>query len=190
MSKDLKLPEISEKDFRCLADTDDLIRRYGNPVIIRSEEKHDLVCMAREYYERMVQERNQMRREENIRYWIYEFSMPLETKQKLDRICASYEMTMDEFFQSAVAAAIRRAETDPEGLRREWEEIEAGSESGMEIQLVRCYPVYQGETEAQALNRKLAEETEQESDDPGIGQGRACHPEECMGTINEQKEEK
>lgn len=131
MSKDLKLPEISEKDFRCLADTDDLIRRYGNPVIIRSEEKHDLVCMAREYYERMVQERNQMRREENIRYWIYEFSMPLETKQKLDRICASYEMTMDEFFQSAVAAAIRRAETDPEGLRREWEEIEAGSESGI-----------------------------------------------------------
>lgn len=189
MSDELKLPEITEKEFHCLADTDDLIRRYGNPVIIRSEEKTDLICMAREYYERMVQERNQLLGEGNIRYWIYEFRMPLEIKQKLDRICASYEMTMDEFFQSAVAAAIRRAETDPEGLRREWEEIEAGQESGMEIQLVRCYPVYQGETEAQALKRKLAEEAEQESDDPGIGQGRACHPEECMGTINEQKEE-
>lgn len=190
MSEDLKLPEISEKDFLCLAETDDLIRRYGNPVLIRSEEKHDLVCMAREYYERMVQERTQMRREGNIRYWIYEFSMPLEMKQKLDRICASYEMTMDEFFQSAVADAIRRAERDPEGLRREWEENEEEAESGMEIQLVRCYPVHQGETEAQALRRKLKEEAEQESDDPGIGQGRACRPEECMETINEQKEEK
>lgn len=167
MSEELKLPEISEKDFRCLADTDDLIRRYGNPVLIRSEEKHELVCMAREYYERMVQERNQLRGEENIRYWIYEFSMPLEMKQKLDRICASYAMTMDEFFQSAVAEAVRRAERDSEGLRREWEEIESDSESGMKVQLVRCYPVYQGETEAQALNRKLAEETEQEADDPG-----------------------
>ena len=167
MSEDMKLPEISEKDFLCLVETDDLIRRYGNPVIIRSEEKTDLICMAREYYERMVQERTQLPGEGNIRYWIYEFRMPLEMKQRLDRICASYEMTMDEFFQSAVAAAIRRAERDPEGMRREWEEIEAGSESGMAIQLVRCYPVYQGETEAQALNRKLAEETEQEADDPG-----------------------
>ena len=190
MPEDLKLPDISGKDFRCLADTDDLIRRYGNPVIIRSEEKHDLVCMAREYYEHLVREMNHLRGEENIQYWIYEFSMPLEIKQKLDRICASYEMTMDEFFQSAVADAIRRAERDPEGLRREWEEIEDGLESGMTIQLVRCYPVYQGETEAQALRRKLKEEAEQESDDPGIGQGRACHPEECTETINEQKEEK
>lgn len=70
MSEDLKLPEISEKDFLCLVETDDLIRRYGNPVLIRSEEKHELVCMAREYYERMVQERNQLRGEENIRYLV------------------------------------------------------------------------------------------------------------------------
>ena len=173
MSKDLKLPEISEKDFRCLADTDDLIRRYGNPVIIRSEEKHDLVCMAREYYEHLVQEINHLRREGNIRYWIYEFSMPLEIKQKLDRICSSYEMTMDEFFQSAVADAIRRAERDPEGLRREWEEIEEEAESEMAIQLVRCYPVYQGETEAQALRRKLKEEAEQEAADPGDRTGES-----------------
>ena len=96
MPEDLKLPDISEKEFLNLVDTYDLIRRYGNPVVIRSEEKPDLVCMAREYYEHMVQERTQMLGEGNIRYWIYEFSMPLEIKQKLDRICASCQLPTTE----------------------------------------------------------------------------------------------
>ena len=74
----LKIPEISAEEFRACVDQDDFLRRYGNPVVIRSSGQRDVVCMAREYYERLMQERNLFIDDENIKYWIYEFSMPWE----------------------------------------------------------------------------------------------------------------
>ena len=84
----LRIPEISVEEFRAYVDQDDFLRRYGNPVVIRSGGQRDVVCMAREYYERLMQERDLFIDDENIKYWIYEFSMPWEKKLEFDRVCA------------------------------------------------------------------------------------------------------
>ena len=92
-----------------------------------------------------------------IKYWIYEFEMSEKARQAFEAACASYEMTEDEFFQFIISDAIRRAEEDPEGYKQQCRE--ALEESEYEVRLVRYYPVYKGETEAQAYKRKLAEES-------------------------------
>jgi len=161
----LKIPEISAEEFRACVDQDDFLRRYGNPVVIRSSGQRDVVCMAREYYERLMQERNLFIDDENIKYWIYEFSMPWEKKLEFDRVCAKCELTPNEFFEAAVTDAIRRAESDADGLRNDCKELEEHPELGLQIQLVRFYPVFKGETKAQALKRKLAEESIEGADE-------------------------
>ena len=159
----LKLPEISAEDFTRHMAEDDFLLRYGNPVVIRRDDKRDLLCMAWEYYERLCgqigaleSELNTLREDENIKYWIYEFVMPEKTRQVFEAICTLHELTTDEFFQAAVLESIRKAEADPEGYRRSCMEAQESTESN--IKLVRFYPVYKGETEAQAYKRKLAEE--------------------------------
>lgn len=62
----LKIQEISAEEFRACVDQDDFLRRYGNPVVIRSSGQRDVVCMAREYYERLMQERDLFIEDENI----------------------------------------------------------------------------------------------------------------------------
>lgn len=163
----LRLPKISEEDFCAYADREEFLRQYGNPVIIRGKNQRDLICMAREYYERLMQDLSMFIEDENIKYWIYEFSMPWEKKLEFDRACAMCEMTPDEFLEEAVTDALRRAGTDPEGLKRDRKEIEEHPKSGLQIHLVRYYPVFKGETEAQALKRKLAEEAAQEKEGDG-----------------------
>ena len=63
----IKIPEISADEFRACEDQDDFLRRYGNPVMIRSNGQRDVVCMAREYYERLMQERDLFIEDENIK---------------------------------------------------------------------------------------------------------------------------
>ena len=93
---------------------------------------------------------------ERIKYWIYEFEMSEKARRKFEAICTLCELTEDEFFEAAVLYAIRRAEAAPESFRREC--LEAIDSAEYEIRLIRHYPVYIGETEAQAYKRKLAEE--------------------------------
>ena len=157
----LRLPEISEEDFCAYADREDFLRRYGNPVIIRGKNQRDLVCMAREYYERLMQDLGMFIEDENVKYWVYEFSMSWEMKLEFDRACTMCEMTPDEFVEAAVTDVLRRVETDPEGLKRDRKEIEEHPEQGLQMHLVRYYPVFKGDTEAQALKRILAEEAAQ-----------------------------
>lgn len=121
--------------------------------------------MARECYEwlrgqidALESELEVLQEDENIKYWIYEFEMPWEKKLEFDRACAMCEMTPDEFFESAVEDALRRAKSDPEGLQKDKKEILEHPELRLQMRVVRSYPVYKGETEAQALKRKLAEE--------------------------------
>ena len=92
--------------------------------------------------------------DDRIKYWIYEFDMPEEKKKEIEEFCTLHELTIDEFAEAAVRHFIDREKSDPEGLRKDMEEMEKDSE----IRLIRCYPVYKGETEAQALKRTLAEE--------------------------------
>ena len=159
----LKLPEITAEDFSKHMAEDDFLLRYGNPVVIHGDDKRDLICMAWEYYERLCRqidalesELESMHEDANIKYWIYEFEMPEKTRQEFEAICALHELTTDEFFQAAVLDAIRKAEADPEGYKQSCMEAQESAES--DIRLVRYYPVYKGETEAQAYKRKLAEE--------------------------------
>ena len=52
-----KLPRIniiSQQEFCTHSSDDDFLRRYGNPVAIRSDDGMMLVCMAVEYYEQMT----------------------------------------------------------------------------------------------------------------------------------------
>ena len=105
--------------------------------------------------------------DENIKYWIYEFSMPWEKKLEFDRACAMCEMTPDEFLEAAVTDVLGRAKTDPEGLKRDRKEIEEHPEQELQMHLVRYYPVFKGETEAQALKRKLAEEAARKKEEEG-----------------------
>lgn len=91
-----------------------------------------------------------------IKYWIYEFEMSEKARQEFDAVCALHELTPDEFMETALLDAIHRAKTDPEGYRKSC--MEAQQAAGDDIRLVRYYPVYKGETEAQAYRRKLAEE--------------------------------
>lgn len=91
-----------------------------------------------------------------IKYWIYEFEMSEKTRQGFEAVCALHELTPDEFMEAALRNAIHRAKTDPEGYRKSCMEIQQSAND--DIRLVRYYPVYKGETEAQAYKRKLAEE--------------------------------
>ena len=102
---------------------------------------------------------NELNKEDDnrIKYWIYEFDMPEEKKKEIKEFCALHELTIDEFAEAAAKHFIEREKSDPEGLRKDIEEMEKDSE----IRLIRCYPVYKGETEAQALKRTLAEEAEE-----------------------------
>ncbi len=96
---------------------------------------------------------------DRIKYWIYEFEMSEKKLQEFEAVCALHELTPDEFMEAALRDAIHRAKTDPEGYRKSVMEMQQSEDD--EIRLVRCYPVYKGETEAQAYKRKLAEEKAQ-----------------------------
>ena len=45
------LPIISEEELREHIEDDNFFRRYGNPVVVRSKGRKDIVCMAWEYYQ-------------------------------------------------------------------------------------------------------------------------------------------
>lgn len=154
MKERMYMPEISEEEFMINIEKDDFLCRYGNPVLIREKNGDGLVCMAAEYYERMMQELEGFREEEKIRYWIYEFEMPQEIKEKLERIAAKNEMTVDEFCESVLLSAVRHPE-EAESVCREYEQQ---PDKEPVIRLVRSYPVYKWETEAQALKRAITEE--------------------------------
>ena len=162
-SEYLKIPEISAEDFARHMAEDDFLLRYGNPVVIRIDDKRDLLCMACEYYERLCgqidaleYELDDLLEDENIKYWIYEFEMSEKMRQELEAVCALRELTPDEFMEAALRDGMHRAKTDPKGFRKSCIEIQQAGDD--DIRLVRFYPVYKGETEAQAYKRKLTEE--------------------------------
>lgn len=93
--------------------------------------------------------------DDRIKYWIYELEMSEEANRMLEKQLALCEMTLDEYACAAVQSVI----ADPQGARRFHEELKTHPEDGLDIRLIRYYPVYKGETEAQAKRRKIAEET-------------------------------
>ena len=82
--------------------------------------------------------------EEKIKYWIYQFEMPEEDKKFFDRALEMLGMTPNEFFKAAVEYAMKHPAVDPDPI--------------IDIKQVRCYPVYEGETDEEALERQLEKE--------------------------------
>ena len=152
----LPLPEVSQEELFACVDYDDFLRRYGNPVIVKSEGYGDLVCMAREYYEHLVLDLEYYREQDPTDYWVYEFSATEERKQEFQKAAAQHGMTMDEYLVDIVESALKQVRFDPE---RPQEELIQKAERESGIRLVRYYPVYKGETEEQAFLRKLEQET-------------------------------
>ena len=54
---------ISQQEFCEHIEDDDFLRRYGNPVAIRSEGGSILICMAIEYYERLTGQKIEIKTE-------------------------------------------------------------------------------------------------------------------------------
>jgi PHD/YefM family antitoxin component YafN of YafNO toxin-antitoxin module len=48
------MPEISVSEFREHIEEDDFPLRYGNPVVINSDNGKKLVCLSWEFYERLM----------------------------------------------------------------------------------------------------------------------------------------
>ena len=160
-----KLPRITEDEFVAHLDDDNFFEEYGNPVVILSKEHGELVCMSYAYHERLHREIEAAQeaaseasmptdQEREIDYWIYEFQMPDEEKKRLLDMAASLGMTSDEFIQ----ASFRYAMDHPEEPEREAKLQQIQRANALSIRLVKMYPVYQGETEAQAYRRVKEEE--------------------------------
>lgn len=95
--------------------------------------------------------------ESNIRYWIYEFEMSDKTAEMMENVCSQLRLTLDEFFEEALKYAVRLAGEELEEFTKSC--LEAEQSSDIDIKEIRHYPVFKGETEALALDRKLQEET-------------------------------
>lgn len=165
MNKWDRLPRITEDEFVAHLDDDHFFEEYGNPVVIQSKEHGELVCMSYAYHERMHKEIEAAReavskasmptgQTKEIDYWIYEFQMPDEEKKRLLDMAASLGMTSDEFIQ----ASFRHAMDHPDESEKEARLQQIQQANSLGICLVRMYPVYQGETEAQAYQRAVKEE--------------------------------
>lgn len=159
-----RLPRITEDEFVAHLDDDNFFDAYGNPVVIQSKEHGELVCMSYAYHERMQSEIEAAQedvskasmstdQEREIDYWIYEFQMPDEEKKRLLDMAASLGMTSDEFIQTS----FRYAMDHPDESEKEAKLQQIRQANALGICLVRMYPVYQGETEAQAYRRAVRE---------------------------------
>ena len=175
----LCLQEISQQEFCDHFDDNDFFLAYGNPLIINCDSGSKIVAIAWPLAERMLrmagrgdeadevirkcaeqyeQEQCDSEDDDRIKYWIYEFEMPDETRTEIETYCETHELTADEYFEAAVRYCMDLSRQDPEVFNKIRDEMQAIKEDEYKIRLVRMYPVYKGETEAQALKRKLAEE--------------------------------
>lgn len=159
------LPRITEEEFVAHLEEDSFFCEYGNPVIIQSKEHGELICMSYAYYERLQRQLEAARaavsepsipaeQAREIAYWIYEFQMPEEEKKKLLDRAAALGMTSDEYVQ----AIFRQAMEHPDEAEKEVRLQQIQRANIQNTRMVRMYPVYQGETEAQALKRAMEEE--------------------------------
>lgn len=172
MNKLDRLPRISEDEFVAHLDDDSFFEEYGNPVVIQSKEHGELVCMSYAYHERIHREIEAAQeavseasiptdQKREIDYWIYEFQMPDEEKKRLLDMAASLGMTSDEFIQ----ASFRYAMDHPDESEKEAKFQQIQQANALGICLVRMYPVYRGETEAQAYRRSKEEERQRRQSD-------------------------
>lgn len=167
-----RLPRITEEEFVAHLEEDSIFSEYGNPVVIQSKEHGELICMSYAYYGRLQRKLEAARaavsavsipaeQTREIAYWIYEFQMPKEEKKRLLDRAAALGMTSDEYVQMV----FRHAMEHPDEAEKEAGLQRIQQANMQNTRMVRMYPVYQGETEAQALKRAREEEHQRRESD-------------------------
>lgn len=166
------LPRITEEEFVAHLEEDSFFSEYGNPVIIQTREHGELICMSYAYHERLQRELEAARaavsaapipaeQTREVAYWIYEFQMPEEEKKRLLDRAAALGMALDEYVQMIFRNAMEHPDEADKEVR-----LQRIRQANMQNTcLVRMYPVYQGETEAQALKRAMEEERQRRESD-------------------------
>ena len=162
MSKEKAMPVITAKELGTHINDEDFPERFGDPVEVVADDDRRYACMTKNLYDRIVGETDD--RDYEIKYWIYELEFSETGKLLLDNACTIAGMSMEEFIYDALWQAMRMAKKDPEGFKRMHEkhlaERAASDITEDMVRLVRYYPVYWDETEAQAHDRCLREEME------------------------------
>ena len=140
----------------------DFPERFGDPVEGVADGDRRYACMTKDLYDRIAETADD--RDYEIKYWIYEFEFSETGKILLDNACTIAGMSIEEFVYDTFWQAVRMAKKDPEGFKRMHEKhpAERAASNIIEdtVRLVRYYPVYWNETEAQALKRCKREEVE------------------------------
>ena len=81
-----------------------------------------------------------------ILYWVYEFWMPQEKKQKLAETAAKYGMDPEEYLDYGIKCILANEEI----ARALYEAWKADPEAEEDIKLLCHYPVHDNETEDEA----------------------------------------
>ncbi len=93
-------------------------------------------------------------KDDDIQYWIYEFWMTEAKKKKVEEDAARFGIDPEQYLTKLLECAL----DDEEKVGEIHKPTHDGKDRG--VCLVRYYSVLKGETEAQALERAKAEETE------------------------------
>lgn len=90
----------------------------------------------------------------NIQYWIFELNMPAQVKACIDAICKTTGRSSGELFQETIRGNLKQFEEDPDAYRESIRKfIGEERQHPLGIEVIRCYPVYVGETEEEAQDR-------------------------------------
>ena len=93
-----------------------------------------------------------------ILYWVYEFWMPQEKKQKLAETAAKYGMDPEEYLDYGIKCILANEEI----ARALFEAWKAEPEAEGDIKLLCHYPVYENETEKEAIEHAVICQREHE----------------------------
>lgn len=93
-------------------------------------------------------------RQSKIKYWVYELDISARMMDVINRILQEEEMTLEEYFHMVIQDAL----DDPEGTKMACEKMKEHQKDFRDISVVRFYPVYREETQAQARHRALEQE--------------------------------
>lgn len=152
MTSASNLRKISAEEFCHLMSRDDFFDLFDAPVIIETHGKCDLVCMASNTYEEILDSIIQIEVDQEIDHWVYEFSMPEEDESLLKKILEEIGLTIEDIIKQALDDIKNTEGNTLLNLPK--------SNELFTMDFVRSYPVYVGETEEHALSRALSVEIE------------------------------
>ena len=166
MAEEVAIPIISVEELCGHIEDQDFSECFGDPVEIQTSGDRKYICMKKESYDKLSSALEDDEDDDyEIKYWIYEFEFAGGFRKEFEETCSLYGMSPQELLYSIIWNFCRIAKKEPERIKKIHEEhmaeVEAGKRNPDEVKLIRCYPVYWNESEAQAHDRCVREEQEQ-----------------------------